>query len=78
MVLLESEADSWTAENTEDKLDDLDTVVRQVTRDNQDAVSGINLLRFDGAFSRTGYVIYSGNMYRFEEYRLIGELHAGS
>lgn len=69
---------SWTSDNAEDKLDELDQTFRQVIRDNQGAISGVDWMNFQAGSSITGYAIIDGKEYRTEEWTVLARMAKGS
>ena len=70
-VLAYSEDGNWTSANAEDKIDELDKVVRQVIRNNAGGGSNADQYRFDPAQSEVGDVILHGGVPYMVESRLI-------
>jgi len=70
-VLAYSEDGNWTSANAEDKIDELDKVVRQVIRNNAGGGSNADQYRFDPAQSEVRDVILQGGVPYMVESRLI-------
>ena len=76
-VLAYSASDNWTSANAEDKLDDLDKVLRQVIRNNMGSLTYANLLRFDGG-SEVRRVEFENMPYLLEARTLIADVIRGA
>lgn len=70
-------ADSYTSATAEDKLDELDKVVRQLIRDNTTGTNYNNLL-LDGGFSEVDDVIIEGVPYIVETRSVTAHLYNGA
>lgn len=77
-LLVDDDTGNWDASETEDRLDEIDRLVRQTIRDNVASVSGADYLLPDDGASDTGYAIISGDLYRFEEWVVWAHYTAGS
>lgn len=78
LVLADSDSDSWTAANAEDKLDDLDRAFRQVIRTNMNLLTKADLLRFDEGYSERTDIDLGGKPYIRETRNIIADLNHGS
>ena len=77
-VLAFSDSDSWTSANAEDKLDELDKVLRQVIRDNAGGGSNADLYRFEAGLSQVDDVIIEGMPYIVETRAILADLVNGA
>lgn len=77
-VLAYSASDNWTSANAEDKLDELDKVVRQVIRDNTASMATCDRLELDNGLSQPQDVIIEGVPYIRESRFVSAHLEAGS
>lgn len=69
---------TWSEDDAEDKLDELDTVFRQVVRDNAGGGSFADSLMFADTQSRTDYAMIDGVGYRTEEWILTAHHYSGA
>lgn len=76
-VLATSEPDNWTSANAEDKLDELDKVIRQVIRDNVSLTNATNL-RFEPGFSQVVDLTPEGVPYIVETRFILADLPSGA
>lgn len=77
-VLAYSASDSWNSANAEDKLDELDKVVRQVIRNNAGSLTyGVNM-RFETAVSEVSDPIREGLPYILESRFVLVDLPRGA
>jgi len=77
-VLAYSSSDGWTSANAEDKLDELDKVLRQVIRDNAGGGSNADLYRFEPGMSQVDDVIIEGIPYIVETRAILVDLVNGA
>jgi hypothetical protein len=77
-VLAYSEDGNWTSADAEDKLDDLDRVLRQVIRDNAMGGTYATQYRFDGGFSNRDDLILEGVPYIVETRTIFADLPRGA
>lgn len=77
-VLAYSSSDSWTSANAEDKLDELDKVLRQVIRDNVGSLTYADNLRFEEGFSDVSDIDLGGNPYIVETRAILVDLPSGT
>lgn len=77
-VLAYSEDDSWTSANAEDKLDELDKVVRQVIRDNAGGGTYADNFLFEEGFSDVSDIVIEGLPYIVETRVLVATLSRGA
>lgn len=71
-------SDNWTSAHAEDKLDDLDRLVRQVVRDNAGSMTTCDDLLLDNGLSQPQDVILEGLPYIRESRFISAYLQAGS
>lgn len=76
-VLAYSASDNWTSADAENKLDELDTTVRQVIRDNVN-LTNANNVRFDEGYSEVDDVIIEGVPYILETRIVYADLPRGA
>ena len=67
---------TWEEDDAEDKIDELDQIIRQIIRDNTGNVGGVSMMQISG-LSDSGFDIVGGIPYRVEEYTIIGHNPAG-
>lgn len=76
-VLVYRASDNWSSPDAADKIDDIDTVIRQIIRNNAGGISGAcNSLRFSGG-SQTSYESKEGFLYQVETRNVIARLASG-
>lgn len=68
--LILDDSASWEADDCEDRIDELDRVVRQTLRDNAGTIGGADFLTVPEGESVTGFAIVSGTEYRTEEWEV--------
>jgi hypothetical protein len=78
LVLADSDSDSWTSANAEDRLDDLDRAFRQVIRDRMATLTNADLLRFAEGYSERTDIDLGGKPYIREVRNIIADLNHGS
>jgi len=76
--VLMNDKGSWTEANAEDKLDELDKVLRQLIRDNASGSSYCDAFTFLASPSQTDFVMIGGEQYRTEARVIIGHHYSGS
>lgn len=77
-VLAYRASDSWDNTEAEDKLDELDKVVRQVIRNNAGSMTTANILYFEEGMSQVDDVIIEGLGYIVETRAVIAHLSRGA
>lgn len=76
-VLAYTDNGTWSSADAEDKLDELDTEIRQVIRDNAN-LTNADVLRFDEGGSQVIDTIIEGQPYIVETRTIIAELVRGA
>ena len=74
----ENSADNWTSDDAEDKLDELDKVLRQVIRDNAGGGSYADRFEFEPGYSQVDDIIIEGLPYIVESRGIIARLVRGA
>jgi hypothetical protein len=77
LVLADSDSDSWTSANAEDRLDELDRAFRQVIR-SAASLTNADSLRFDEGYSERIDVNLGGKPYIREERRIFADVIKGT
>ena len=77
-ILADKDSDNWDSADAEDKLDELDKVLRQLIFNNMGSMTTANSLEFDDGFSKREDVNVGGSPYIRETRIIIANLNAGA
>lgn len=67
---------TWDESDAEDKIDELDQIIRQIVRNNVGTVAGVDSMKIDGT-SQSETAILGSISYRTESYTVVGHNPAG-
>lgn len=78
-VLVYRASDNWSSPDTADKIDDLNTLIRQIIRNNAGGIaSACDQLRLEDSPSQVAYDMREGRLYAVETITVIADLFNGA